>query len=422
MLAVLRQRNFALLWAGALISLLGDWLLLLALPLFIYQRTGSALATGAMFIVETLPGICLGSIAGVFVDRWDRRKTMIFTDLARALVLLPLLLIQGQHWLWFAYAVAFGQATLSQFFAPAQGALIPLVVGEQHLTAANAVNSLAAQLMRMIGPLAGGVLFGLLGLQVVIIADSLSYIFSAIASLLVILPAAKTRASLQRDYAHTRFTFWREWLEGLQLLYKERSVSLLFIIAGTAMLGDGVIKAIGIPFLSQAAGGNTILFSWIVMAQGVGAVIGALVLERVSRAITPFKLLALGALLTGISGFIEVTFPVYPVVIICTGLMGAPIVFFFVSIYTVLQQTTADQYRGRTLGTYATVNMFAYLVGMIISSFLATQLGSRYVLLVGESCYFLAGALAFLSLWRRPILTCRLLISRIAHWRTRRFT
>src|SRR5438094_848558 len=88
MLVVLQQRNFALLWAGSVISLLGDWLLLIVLPLFVYQRTGSALATGAMFIVETLPSLCLGSIAGVFVDRWDRRQTMIITDLSRALMLL----------------------------------------------------------------------------------------------------------------------------------------------------------------------------------------------------------------------------------------------------------------------------------------------------------------------------------------------
>ena len=99
MFAILRQRNFALLWMGAVISRLGDWLLLIVLPLFVYQRTGSALATGIMFIVETLPGLCFGSLAGVFADRWDRRRTMIVTDLLRALILLPLFLVQEHAWL-----------------------------------------------------------------------------------------------------------------------------------------------------------------------------------------------------------------------------------------------------------------------------------------------------------------------------------
>ena len=69
MLAVLRQRDFALLWAGGLISMLGDWLLFIALPFYIYDITGSALATGAMFIAETLPILLFGSIGGVFADR-----------------------------------------------------------------------------------------------------------------------------------------------------------------------------------------------------------------------------------------------------------------------------------------------------------------------------------------------------------------
>lgn len=88
MFAVLGQRNFALLWVGQVVSLIGDWVLLIALPFYVYALTGSVLATGAMFIAETLPRLVLGSLAGVFVDRWDRRWTMIVADVLRALILL----------------------------------------------------------------------------------------------------------------------------------------------------------------------------------------------------------------------------------------------------------------------------------------------------------------------------------------------
>src|SRR6201986_749013 len=87
MLATLRQRNFALLWFGSLISFVGDWVLLIALPVYIYDLTGSTLATGAMFIAQTLPRLLFGSLAGVFVDRWDRRWTMIVANLACTAVL-----------------------------------------------------------------------------------------------------------------------------------------------------------------------------------------------------------------------------------------------------------------------------------------------------------------------------------------------
>src|SRR6202140_1528925 len=72
MLAVLRQRNFGLLWVGQNISMVGDWVLFVALPFYIYALTGSTLATGIMFIVQTLPRLFFGSVAGVFVDRWNR--------------------------------------------------------------------------------------------------------------------------------------------------------------------------------------------------------------------------------------------------------------------------------------------------------------------------------------------------------------
>src|SRR5260370_42305689 len=88
MLATLRQRNFALLWFGQLISLTGDYVLIVALPFYTYQLTGSVLATGVMFLVQALPGLFLGSLAAVFVDRCDRRWTITARDLMEPVRLL----------------------------------------------------------------------------------------------------------------------------------------------------------------------------------------------------------------------------------------------------------------------------------------------------------------------------------------------
>ena len=91
MLTVLRQRDLSLLWFGGVLSVIGDYFLFVALPFFVFEQTASALATGAIFIAETLPRLLFGSVAGVFVDRWDRKRTMVVSDLSRALILLPLL-------------------------------------------------------------------------------------------------------------------------------------------------------------------------------------------------------------------------------------------------------------------------------------------------------------------------------------------
>src|SRR6185436_4822693 len=125
MIRVLRQRNFALLWFAGLISMIGDWMLFIALPIHTYRLTHSSLATGIMFIAGTVPRIFIGSVAGVFVDRWDRRQTMVVADLSRVFLLLLLLFVLSSESLWIVYVVAFLQATISQFFGPAENALLP---------------------------------------------------------------------------------------------------------------------------------------------------------------------------------------------------------------------------------------------------------------------------------------------------------
>src|SRR5260370_14024091 len=133
MLTTLRQRNFALLWLGGLISQTGDWLLQIGLPVYVYLLTGSALATSILFIVAFGPNIVFGSVAGVFVDRWDRRRTMLIGNLLLAVGLLPLLLVHDKSSLWILYPVLFFESTVEQFTVSAQNALIPHLVSTEQL-------------------------------------------------------------------------------------------------------------------------------------------------------------------------------------------------------------------------------------------------------------------------------------------------
>ncbi len=148
MLALLWRRDFGCIWIGGLISLVGDWMLLTALPVYVYQSTGSTLATGAMLAARVIPRILLGSLAGVFVDRWDRRGTLIVANLLLALGLLPLLLATSGERLWLVYVVAFVQSAMAQVVAPALGALVPRLVDERELLRANALNALSNDVSR----------------------------------------------------------------------------------------------------------------------------------------------------------------------------------------------------------------------------------------------------------------------------------
>src|SRR5215212_6529987 len=113
MFRLLGQRNFALLWFAGLTSMIGDWVLFIALPIYTYNLTHSSLAMGAMFMVSTLPRILLGSLAGVYVDRWDRQRTMVVADLTRAVLLILLLWVRSVEGIWIIYLVAFIESIVS---------------------------------------------------------------------------------------------------------------------------------------------------------------------------------------------------------------------------------------------------------------------------------------------------------------------
>src|SRR5215210_6673333 len=226
MLAVLRQRDFSLLWFGGVLSVIGDYFLFVALPFFVYERTGSALATGAMFIAETLPRLIFGSVAGVFVDRWDRKKTMVLSDLSRALIVLPLLLVAAGGPLMLVYAVAFVEASVSMFFLPAKGATIPNLVAESDLTAANSLNSLSEEVPSLIGALLGGALLAVVGLSGLILLDVATYLASAILISLISTSTAAPEDDEPEVPAEAVVSAWsnalREWLGGLRLIGTER--------------------------------------------------------------------------------------------------------------------------------------------------------------------------------------------------------
>ena len=180
MIRILRQRNFALLWTGGLISLTGDWILVVGLPFEIYRRTGSTLATGGMVLAYLLPPILFGSVAGVFVDRWDRRRLMVAINLLLALIILPLLAIDVIG-LWIAYLVLFVASAVELLFKPAESALLPdlLEHPDDDLVTANALNGMNNHISRLIGPALGGLIVATGGLVAVTIIDAVTFLASA---------------------------------------------------------------------------------------------------------------------------------------------------------------------------------------------------------------------------------------------------
>jgi MFS family permease len=397
MFATLRQRNFGLLWTAGLISLAGDWMLLIALPIYVLQMTGSTLATSTILMAGMLPDLLFGSIAGVFVDRWDRKRTMVVSNLLLAAGLLPLLLVRSVDQLWIVYLVAFFESTVAQFFGPAENALLPLLVDETHLVTANSLNALNNNLARLIGPAIGGLAAGLVGLAGVALLDAATFL---IAATMIALIAGAYRATPAPNAAPENLGgAWakvaREWLAGLRLIRADRVISILFGLIAITSLGEGVFAVLFVVFVSRVLGGGATEIGWLMSAQAVGGLLGGVLVGWIGHRVAPTRLLGVGAVLFGL---IDLTIFNYPAFFPGFGLavalfvaVGIPGVVLSTGRSTLLQSAVADAYRGRVFGTYGMTGALLALLGTTLAGTLGDRVGVVTVLNIQGCVYVLAG-------------------------------
>src|SRR5512146_623733 len=215
------NRNFMALWIGQTISFIGDYFNWLAIPITINRLTGSAMMVGLSLMSTALPALILGPLAGVFVDRWDRRKVMIVSDLLRALLVLCLLTIHTASQVWVFYLIGFLISCTSQFFVPARGAVLPLIVKEERdWLAANGMMQIIQTAGLLAGPALAGFAIGLWGAQSAFIANSIGYLVSAAAVLTMRVPRTTLAALPQGHPVRAVLT---ELREGVVYLLSHRS-------------------------------------------------------------------------------------------------------------------------------------------------------------------------------------------------------
>lgn len=400
MSVVLHNRNYVLLWVGGLISSMGDWVLRSALPFYVYVRTGSALAAGLTFIASTLPWIVLSSVAGVFVDRWDQKWTMIVADLIRAVLILFLLLVlYAPNFFWLIYVVGFIEACITQFFNPASIAFIPTIVSKDHLQEANALSSFSSGMARLLGPLLGGILLGVLGFTSTVLADSISYLCSsALIALILIAPNSDVRQDemFRKTVRAKWLTYWRDWLEGLRFVRQKKGIRALFLVVSLGSLGDGVINALLVLFPTAILGMGSAQYGAMLTALGIGSILGSIFVGRFAKTLPPSRLFWLGWIGKGVIYFAAFNVRLFPLILVLFTLSGLASASSQVSIQTLLQTSIDDHLRARVFGAYVATLSLLLLVGTGLGSILAVPLGILPLLDLGCVLFLLAGMTAFL--------------------------
>ena len=363
------------------------------------------LATGIMFIVQVIPPIVFGSVAGVFVDRWDRKWTMIGANVARGLLLLLLLTFRSAEQVWVVYVVAFFASVANLFFGPANNALLPQLVREDELVTANSLHALGENIARILGPALGGALLAAVGLSAVALIDVGSYLIGASLIFLIQNPTSASDESMiaepERSIKMEWVDFWREWIAGLRLVSQRRPLSYAFLAFGVAVVGDGILSVLLVVFVQNAVGAGAQEFGWILTARGIGGVLGGLIVARFGTRIRPKNLMAYGMAGTGILLFIIVQIPILPVILLVAVLVGLPAMAWMIAGQTWLQVHAEDQYRGRVFGALETYSALMGLLGIGFATLSGESVGISFSLYISVLLFISGGLLAYFLLLPR---------------------
>lgn len=378
----------------------GDWILIVGLPVEIYLRTGSTLATGAMAVAFMVPSILLGSVTGVFVDRWNRQHLMVAIDLMLAVAILPLLAVDALG-VWIAYAVLFVMSSLAQLFHPAEGALLPNLLEnpDDDLVTANALNGLNNHIPRLIGPALGGIIVAVGGLVAVTIIDAVSFLIAA--ALIASIRTDRARAERHDSLEHAAATAWRrlivEWRDGLRVIVHQPILRALLVFFVITRIGEGLTITLFVPWAIDALNSDSAGYGALLSTQAIGGFVGAVVIGRLGARVDPLRLLILSALIFGLIDLGLFTYPaIYPhiepalAVMVIVGVPGAGMM---AAIATLQQTLAADSHRGRVIGAMMALGSLGSLVGAVSAGFLGEFLPVVLLLIVQGSGYVI-GSLA----------------------------
>lgn len=400
MWATLRQRNFSLLWLAGLISLTGNWMLSIALPVTVYDMTGSALAVGGILLATNLPGILFSAFAGVFVDRWERRRTMVIVNLLMALALLPLLLVRSPDTLGLIYLVSLVQSTLSRFFAPAENAMLPLLSDPKLLVSANALNALNNNLARLVGPALGGLIAPLLGLPGVVVIDALTFL--AAAGLVALISVRSHPGKSGEARAAKLSNLLEDWIQGLRIIWHSRIVRILFIFNCLVSISESTMYVLFVPFVTEVLHGDSVHVGGLMSSQAVGGLLGGLVIGWVALRVKTSRLLGISALCFGLVDFALFNYSHFVSGILigyALILLAGPLTVGMSAAFdTMLQSNVADAFRGRVFGTLGMASALFGLLGIAIGGLGGDTFGIVPVINIQAYTFMIVGIASLLLL------------------------
>ncbi len=385
--------SFSALWTGQLVSLVGDRIHQVALAFLILNATNSPIAVGAVFLVATLPNLLFGPIAGTLVDRWDHREVMIVSDLLRAgvVLLIPIAAVTN---LVLVYPLVFIVTTISIFFRPAKGAILPRMVQPDDLVAANSALWIGETFADIGGYVIAGLFVALLGSQLPLAfwLDAVTYVGSAILiASISVAPLARAGAEAidaaaerARGVGAAVARFGDELRDGWRFLRGDSVLLANTIQAIAAQFMLGIFLALTPVYARDVVDGmgfdDTAVYSFLEGAIGAGNLVGGFLIGLIGSRLALGRMVILGYVATGaLVAALAMTGNLYLAIGLAFG-TGVGNLAFVIPSQTLFQRRTPPELMGRVLGLRFSVVFGSMTLAMGIGGVLGQAFGAAAVI------------------------------------------
>ncbi|MGZ7039126.1 MAG: MFS transporter [Thermoanaerobaculia bacterium] len=382
----LKHRNYRLFFGGQTISLVGTWITRIATSWLVYRLTGSELLLGVVGFASQIPMLLLAPFGGVLVDRWNRHRMLVITQILSALQSLLLAILTLAHRITVTEIIVLQvvQGIINSFDTPARQAfVVEMVEDREDLPNAIALNSSMFNASRIVGPSIGGVLIAAVGEGWCFMADAISYV-AVIVSLLAMTVTRERRSSGEKD-------MFRELNVGVKYVLGSVPVRTLLILVA-------IVSTMGMPYAvlmpaiaSRVLHGGPHTLGLLMTASGTGALLGTIYLASRRSVLGLGKVIVFATMLLS-AGLIAFSLShTLWISLLALPLVGAGMMLQSASANTVLQTVVDEDLRGRVMAFYTVAILGTQPIGSLLSGVLADRIGAQHAIFVGAVVCVLGG-------------------------------
>ena len=398
----LASRDFALLWVGQFGSEVGNGLVQLALPLLVYNLTGSAFQLGLAYVVQFTPWLLFGLLGGVLVDRWDRRVTIIAVEAIRGAAFLSIgiayVIDSSILSVQVFYALIFLESSLQNFFNPARLALMPNLVKDDDLRAANSLMEVSRHIGFLVAPSLGIALASLFGSGTIILADGVTFLISGASVLLIKWRQPRRQLERADGWDEQMRLVYRETRDGIRVIRRVTLLQVTLLMGFSLNLVVAPIQALLPPFVREVKGQPDTYFALLAAGFVSGLILGSLLAPVLSRRTGLGRLAISSILVLGLTICTAAYVPTLVLPVVAMFVAGTAIGLLNVAQINMLQTSTTDEERGRVSAAYYSATLGVRSLGYLAAGALAAPAGVQPLFVAFGVIVLCVG----LFIWRIP--------------------